>query len=386
MRATATATGFEWDYDELDARLGSMSGRSGAARLWILCHPHNPTGRVFGRLELESIATLAAKHDLVVVSDEIHAELVHAGHRSRAVRDARRRGRGTNDHRDVGVEGVQPGRPALGDPPRRTLPLPRRPRRTSHALSGGAEPARRRGNRSGVDRGRRLARCGAAMFSTATVTDLAELLARPPSGRRLPPSASDVPGVARLSSSCSSATIRRRRSGSEGSSWQRGLASGRPVPATSDSTSPPAQRCSKQSCGGCLEAERFDLTRSLASLALSVRPNSLSGSPHPTSGGGPASWPFRRRRRGFRPSRTPDGVATRLDPRPRTKTVEPTGDRASARRPGSSRAGRIGSPRTPEPARHACSSRTAHRQPLARRSVDRRTGRRRAPRARPRSG
>ncbi len=75
-----TADGFVWDYEELDSRLAAASHGAGRARLWILCHPQNPTGRVFQRAELELIAELAAKHDLVVVSDEIHAELVHPGH------------------------------------------------------------------------------------------------------------------------------------------------------------------------------------------------------------------------------------------------------------------------------------------------------------------
>ena len=42
----------------------------------MLCNPHNPTGRVFGREELEQLATLALERDLVVVTDEIHADLV----------------------------------------------------------------------------------------------------------------------------------------------------------------------------------------------------------------------------------------------------------------------------------------------------------------------
>jgi cysteine-S-conjugate beta-lyase len=77
--AVPSASGFVWDYDELDTRLAAATRGPGRARLWILCHPHNPTGRVFDRFELESIAELAAKHDLVVVSDEIHAELIHPG-------------------------------------------------------------------------------------------------------------------------------------------------------------------------------------------------------------------------------------------------------------------------------------------------------------------
>jgi cystathionine beta-lyase len=76
--AVQTATGYGWDYDELDARL--TRDRRGSSRLWILCHPHNPTGRVFATDELTRVAELARTHDLVVVSDEIHAELVHPGH------------------------------------------------------------------------------------------------------------------------------------------------------------------------------------------------------------------------------------------------------------------------------------------------------------------
>jgi cysteine-S-conjugate beta-lyase len=50
------------------------------ARVLLLCNPHNPTGRVFDRAELEGIAAAAAEHDLVVVSDEIHGDLVYPGH------------------------------------------------------------------------------------------------------------------------------------------------------------------------------------------------------------------------------------------------------------------------------------------------------------------
>ena len=48
-------------------------------RLLLLCHPHNPTGRAFDESELAGIAELALEHDLVVVSDEIHADLVLSG-------------------------------------------------------------------------------------------------------------------------------------------------------------------------------------------------------------------------------------------------------------------------------------------------------------------
>ena len=50
-------------------------------RLLLLCNPHNPSGRALDREELEALARIACEHDLVVVSDEIHCELVYPGHR-----------------------------------------------------------------------------------------------------------------------------------------------------------------------------------------------------------------------------------------------------------------------------------------------------------------
>lgn len=46
------------------------------ARVLILCSPHNPVGRVFTRDELERVAALCLEHDVLMVSDEIHADLV----------------------------------------------------------------------------------------------------------------------------------------------------------------------------------------------------------------------------------------------------------------------------------------------------------------------
>jgi cystathionine beta-lyase len=50
-------------------------------RLLLLCNPHNPTGRVFEREELLALGELALERDLIVVSDEIHADLVFPSHR-----------------------------------------------------------------------------------------------------------------------------------------------------------------------------------------------------------------------------------------------------------------------------------------------------------------
>lgn len=50
-------------------------------RVLVLVNPHNPTGRVHTREELERIADLAERFDMLVVSDEIHAELIYEPHR-----------------------------------------------------------------------------------------------------------------------------------------------------------------------------------------------------------------------------------------------------------------------------------------------------------------
>jgi len=65
-----TPHGWCVDWDALDR---ATTPRTRA--LW-LCSPHNPTGRVFTRLELERLATHCQRHDLVLVSDEAHADLV----------------------------------------------------------------------------------------------------------------------------------------------------------------------------------------------------------------------------------------------------------------------------------------------------------------------
>jgi cystathionine beta-lyase len=49
------------------------------ARAYVLCNPHNPTGRVATRAELVEIAELAARYDAWVLADEIHAPLVEPG-------------------------------------------------------------------------------------------------------------------------------------------------------------------------------------------------------------------------------------------------------------------------------------------------------------------
>ena len=55
--------------------------RDPRAKLLIFCSPHNPVGRVWTRAELERVAEICIRHDVTIVSDEIHFDLVMPGHR-----------------------------------------------------------------------------------------------------------------------------------------------------------------------------------------------------------------------------------------------------------------------------------------------------------------
>ncbi len=50
-------------------------------RVFILCNPHNPVGRAFTPAELERLATICLRHDVLICSDEIHCDLVFSGSR-----------------------------------------------------------------------------------------------------------------------------------------------------------------------------------------------------------------------------------------------------------------------------------------------------------------
>ncbi len=65
---------YEMDFDAWDAAM------TGSERMMILCSPHNPGGRVWTPEELRGVADFARRHDLVLVSDEIHHDLVMPGH------------------------------------------------------------------------------------------------------------------------------------------------------------------------------------------------------------------------------------------------------------------------------------------------------------------
>jgi len=59
---------------DFEAFESSLDDRS---KLFILCNPHNPIGRVYTRDELERIAEVCLRHDLTICSDEIHADFIY---------------------------------------------------------------------------------------------------------------------------------------------------------------------------------------------------------------------------------------------------------------------------------------------------------------------
>ncbi|MGB9113550.1 MAG: PatB family C-S lyase [Acidimicrobiales bacterium] len=65
---------YRCDFDAVRALV-----RAERPKLMLLCNPHNPTGKVFSREALAELALIADEFDLVVVSDEVHCDLVYPG-------------------------------------------------------------------------------------------------------------------------------------------------------------------------------------------------------------------------------------------------------------------------------------------------------------------
>ena len=72
LQAVPMREGPRWslDLETMQAQLKSNT------RLFMFCNPHNPTGRVFSKEELQQLSSFIVKNDLVVCSDEIHCDLV----------------------------------------------------------------------------------------------------------------------------------------------------------------------------------------------------------------------------------------------------------------------------------------------------------------------
>jgi len=65
---------YEIDFEDLDHKLAG-------AKVFLMSNPHNPTGRVFTREELIRIGELCVKHDVLILADEIHSDLIYQPHK-----------------------------------------------------------------------------------------------------------------------------------------------------------------------------------------------------------------------------------------------------------------------------------------------------------------
>ncbi len=64
---------YEIDFDAFEAAITDNT------RVFILCNPHNPVGRAYTRAELERLAEICLRHDVLICSDEIHCDLLAPG-------------------------------------------------------------------------------------------------------------------------------------------------------------------------------------------------------------------------------------------------------------------------------------------------------------------
>ncbi|MEW4285591.1 MalY/PatB family protein [Priestia koreensis] len=65
---------YEMDFDDLEAKL------SNGVKMMILCSPHNPIGRVWTKEELTKVAELCQRYDVLILSDEIHSDIIFGDH------------------------------------------------------------------------------------------------------------------------------------------------------------------------------------------------------------------------------------------------------------------------------------------------------------------
>lgn len=66
---------YEIDFDAFEK---SITDRT---KIFVLCNPHNPVARVFARKELERLAEICLRHNIIICSDEIHCDLIYPAYR-----------------------------------------------------------------------------------------------------------------------------------------------------------------------------------------------------------------------------------------------------------------------------------------------------------------
>jgi cystathionine beta-lyase len=76
---------YEMDFEDLERKFlpkgGMLSSDSSAVKAIMLCNPHNPVCRVWSREALIRLGEIAIRHETVIISDEIHCEILFEGYR-----------------------------------------------------------------------------------------------------------------------------------------------------------------------------------------------------------------------------------------------------------------------------------------------------------------
>ncbi|HBY87379.1 MAG TPA: aspartate aminotransferase, partial [Colwellia sp.] len=62
------------DFEEFEKQL-----KSGDVKMVLLCNPHNPVGRVWTKAELQQLVAIAKKYNTIIISDEVHADIIFEG-------------------------------------------------------------------------------------------------------------------------------------------------------------------------------------------------------------------------------------------------------------------------------------------------------------------
>ncbi|MDR0953786.1 MAG: PatB family C-S lyase [Rikenellaceae bacterium] len=70
-----------WNGERYEIDFADFEAKIARAKAFLLCNPHNPTGRVFTCEELQRMADICLKHKVYILSDEIHSDLILSGHK-----------------------------------------------------------------------------------------------------------------------------------------------------------------------------------------------------------------------------------------------------------------------------------------------------------------
>lgn len=71
---------YQMDFEDLENKIKGKN-----VKAILLCNPHNPVGRVWEKEELEKLILIADKHRIIIISDEIHSDIIFTGHKFNSI-------------------------------------------------------------------------------------------------------------------------------------------------------------------------------------------------------------------------------------------------------------------------------------------------------------